>query len=1666
MAGRTIADLFVKVLPDTTGFSSKLRQATRNLKVEVTPTMSRSGRQSLQRELNQGRYTINVVPNLDRSARRRFQSELDRGSYSLKVGAELERGSRASLQRQLATMRNPSITVGVNTRNASGALSSLQGAVSGLTASGGGLAGFGLSTSGAIRALQIAAVAAAPALISLASSAGLASSSIIALGPASIGAAVAVGGLATAFSGIKDAITQAGKVDTQTAKTAKSNAASRLSDAVSLRNAHEGIADAQRAAARAVDSAEESLANARRARVAAIDQAEQQLADARRSRAEKIAAVEEKLSQARRDALERLQRAEQDLADAQQSRLDDLASAEKRVANAQRDAKQAQQSLNDARAEAKRDLENLTELVTDLGRDEENAAISVARAQERLAEARKDPLASVLDQRQAVADLADAEDHLKDIQKERADKEKQLAADRKKGVEGSDKVKQAGLDNKAAIDEQVAAQKGLQKEQVDGARKVADAQKNLAQTRIDEAKNVKQAEADVKKTQIDTARDIADAQKNLRQTQIEQAQAVSDAERNLSETQADSARAVFRARRDLIDLQKQQAAAAKDAAASAGGSTAATDAFRAAMAKLSPTAQRLVTNFLALKKQWEGFRKQMQDASLGNLADFIGDLTTKGTGASKSLHTVEGAMLRYGHTFDRTVGGVARYLSSAEFRNSFRAIDREMQPAFKDVGDTLVLLLPRVMRIFKGAAPLVSRFSGYVKDVATQFANWVDKLSDQQITGFFKKAGDELAKWWGIAVNLGTALFEILKAALPSSGTLVGGIQGVTKAMADWTKKPQNQAKMEAFFQKITDFLTSKKNWERLGHLAIDIAAIVGAIQAAKFTMQHPFILLFGILLKKFPDETVTFLDNVAAAIGNIIGWVEKHPVATATLLSIFTALKLLKGASKFKISLETLLPGFGGKVVQRVFVTNWPANFGGAGGKGGNEEIGVAPGGGSEKAGKMAGSRFRRGMKAGMGGALRLAGAAFLVDVGLNFFGTDLQTEVKGMWDTAPWQPNSKAHKQWMDWWTHMKELDGATNGVYQYKGPDSGKKGGANYYDYQKAAGADAQRKTLIALNSAMSNNTSLVAKNSIVQANGNKYLQDYIAARRTAVTETANGIRATKGDTAAQGYLRTENEASRKTLEKVLTQMGWTKNAAHDYAAQVYKLGTTTADAKKETDKHKTSMDKAKKSTDNAKTSTDLLNTSVGTVIGTVKGANGKLGDMKVALDKVTGQKVVTLKIDGQTKTFKSLLDALAYQRSLQSGLTLGAGRQAVLRDEEATRNRLYGHAATGGPIKGPGTKTSDSIPYMLSKGEWVQPAHAVDYYGPQFMEMIRKHKLPKIPGLAAGGPVKFPMHINTSKTKVLSHAEIKAMFASVSGGTGTKAGLISFGKWLQSKGFTVSENPAFGGVTPGGHTDGSLHYSGNAIDVNHGSGTSAREQAYLRDILADAHGAGFRTIFMAPGHYNHMHVDTSKSGNMGQSTGDRNGDQYHGGGAGGGFSAAAKGAAQKYALSILGKYGWGGGQFGPLKNLWNKESGWNVHAYNKGSGAYGIPQALPGYKMASAGHDWHDNYKTQIRWGLGYIKGRYGNPAGAWAHSQRTDWYDQGGWLRTGANMTMNGTGKPEAVLTDAQWQAIYAAATNGNQGGPAVVMHNNVSSPENAQSLMQQAEFYVRAGRIR
>ena len=99
---------------------------------------------------------------------------------------------------------------------------------------------------------------------------------------------------------------------------------------------------------------------------------------------------------------------------------------------------------------------------------------------------------------------------------------------------------------------------------------------------------------------------------------------------------------------------------------------------------------------------------------------------------------------------------------------------------------------------------------------------------------------------------------------------------------------------------------------------------------------------------------------------------------------------------------------------------------------------------------------------------------------------------------------------------------------------------------------------------------------------------------------------------------------------------------------------------------------------------------------------------------------------------------------------------------------------------------------------------------------------------------------------------------------------------------------------------------------------------------------------------------------------------------------------KNTIKLYAHNLVLQYGWTEYDYECLVKLWNRESSWNPYAVNKKSGACGIPQANPCSK-ATKGTNYKTNWKTQVKWGLNYIKKRYGSPSGAWEQSQRIGWY---------------------------------------------------------------------------
>jgi hypothetical protein len=227
-------------------------------------------------------------------------------------------------------------------------------------------------------------------------------------------------------------------------------------------------------------------------------------------------------------------------------------------------------------------------------------------------------------------------------------------------------------------------------------------------------------------------------------------------------------------------------------------------------------------------------------------------------------------------------------------------------------------------------------------------------------------------------------------------------------------------------------------------------------------------------------------------------------------------------------------------------------------------------------------------------------------------------------------------------------------------------------------------------------------------------------------------------------------------------------------------------------------------------------------------------------------------------------------------------------------------------------------------------------------------------------------------------------------------GNRRRLVALGRRLQRMGWMVGEHPAFGGVQ-GGHAPGGYHYTGQAIDVNWPN--AAQERGKIAALLPMLQGlTRMAKVIKAPrvgGRGPIRDILQQGMNRTARAANRRLGalTRIEGAESIGGGSSANQALGRRLAQA----YGWGGGsQWSALVELWNRESGWNNMARNPSSGAFGIPQALPATKMPAAAQ--RGDARSQILWGLRYIRGRYGSPSSALSFHNANNWYQRGGLVR--------------------------------------------------------------------
>jgi len=474
----------------------------------------------------------------------------------------------------------------------------------------------------------------------------------------------------------------------------------------------------------------------------AVEQANHGVADAERGVAEARRAVV--------DASRGVEEAHRGVAAAARGVED----AEYNLAQAQKAAKQAQLDVNEARQDALRDLQDLRREVDRSNLTEERAVLNLVRAQQDYAKVANDPTASLLDRREALLRVNEAEADLADTRRKNTENAQELAKAEAKGVEGSDKVVKAKENAVQATRNQKDAEQSL-----------ADAQQSL----------------------VDANRKVADAQQTVADSQ----QRVADAEYRLSEAH----RNVEDATNRLYDAQH----------GGAGGANAAATAqakYQAALEKLSPSAREVLKAVINLKEGWEGVSKTVQEAVFQPVVSQLGNLKSL-------LPVVENLLAKSGAAIGNIAAKGIAMISSGPWTKDFGDQAKSNAVYIENMGDAGLSLLDALRNIMRAADPFTTWLTSALKQGAANFADWAKSARDSgSIERFLEVTKKRLQEVWDITKNVALSLLSWAKAAEPFTDWINGRLQDITRNWREVAKAQESATSpLQTYLQNVKPLL-------------------------------------------------------------------------------------------------------------------------------------------------------------------------------------------------------------------------------------------------------------------------------------------------------------------------------------------------------------------------------------------------------------------------------------------------------------------------------------------------------------------------------------------------------------------------------------------------------------------------------------------------------------------------------------------------------------------------------------------------------------------------------------------------------------------------------------------------------------------------------------------
>jgi hypothetical protein len=1191
---------------------------------------------------------------------------------------------------------------------------------------------------------------------------------------------------------------------------------------------------------------------------------------------------------------------------------DDLAQSKRALANAQRDEARAGEKVHDARREAIRDLEDLRKAVRDLDNEYKSDTLSVAEAQQNLDATNANYFANALDRARAVQDLNDAKTRLADTALERKRKKEDLKISVSKGIEGSDKVRDAKERVRDARDQTLNAQAGLQKSTAGTIDKTTSAAAQLEQK----------------------LKDMSPAARDMYNWFVKNEDLFKRLQRQISQKTLPGFNTFLKAITAAPKGGKSTLQLAAEYAGQLGsiigkyigklGEWTKSPLFRDSMARIQ-------------ERNAAAFDKLGQ--ALLILADPITRILDK---ASPGFESLSDTILKLSDSFAKWIkkldenGGLAQWFEDS----------RVEAKKWYDIASNILTLLKN---LFTAALPaggsLVSSFRDFTKSLADwssspegtkQISSFFDKIKNlpyADIIDFFKNAAVFFTVWRTVKFLKTLNPFFAALGAFASSNpaAAAAAMAGISDALVYVMKYAADNPKS------ITALLALVAGYK--GLKAVGFSLKLPAVTALQTALTSKFK-----FLDKFIGGASTATMTVHAGVVNVYGKALGG-----------TGVDLGGGKKPGKITKPGGLPG-------RAIPGALPM-LGSAPSAIGTLAVGAL----TVAGGLIAASIIVDTVLGKPGTALEGFKALAMGPQAYSEWSKENAPGFKRFFSmTLPGWITAGGKQGWSSFNDAFKNDVGDIERFFSHTIPEFLTAGGKNGWSSFKDAflndiglGGDAAGSKIpnfaapaLALEKNAYDRLSkdLFLTGGFNNAVAQDSLKVYIQRRKEAVSAYVRYIRSQEGPIAATKAEKDETEKSKTALKNLYLQYGETATNAKKYADEAYGVAAQT----------QTASDKTKNLNADLGTLSERLDavTGVKKIILTISGEEKVFNNLETAVAYQqlirTGQPATTANLNRYRLQFEKQTYAgggrvTGYSPhdkadNIPAWLTANEYVQPVAAVKhygtdfmEAVRTRRFPKYAEGGqvdswPFKvlmpqdaadvvsppaygapGGGKATGsiqvaeiaeatarsmgatqkqlialiaaglvesgmrninygdrDSVGFLQQRPSqgWGSVAQLLDpaYATRKFIQAARRMDSGKISAGELAARIQRPAkqfrgrYAQREDDAVAVLNRLAPYITVGTGGAGgTKAALIAFGRWLQVRGYDVSEHPAFGGVTKGGHVSNSQHYRASAIDVNHGAGTSTREQNYLRQIIPEGHRRGLRSIFMTAGHYDHAHFD---------------------------------------------------------------------------------------------------------------------------------------------------------------------------------------------------------------